>query len=301
MLTRGRSEEKDLPEWIEEEDEAEVEPGDIIVGSVDRIPSLDLSPTFQQRLEKRWEKAVFVKLLGKNISYRALTSKISSLWKLKGHFKVIDLENKFFVVRFDKKEDYIHCLVRGPWSVFNSALCVFPWRPDFCASSGKVEKAMVWVRFPELPLHTYHTSILNTLGDLVSESIRIDHATREYQRGRFAKIAVEVDLTKPLKETILFKGKAQKVIYEGIPTICYNFGKADHSMAMCPLSALAPNPGGPSTSIPETVPKKGSPVGGIAHSNNVCPGEGEWMTVPVRPHRPNHSKLPPHHATPVRE
>ncbi|KAJ4839501.1 hypothetical protein Tsubulata_049594 [Turnera subulata] len=113
--------------------------------------------------------------------------------------------------------------------------------------------AVVWVRFLELPLHTYHSSILNTLGDLVGESIRIDHATREYQRGQFAKIAVEVDLTKPLKGTILFKGKAQKVIYEGEA----------------------------STSSLTAATVQGSSVDGKDNGSVVCPGVGAWMTAPI--------------------
>ncbi|KAJ4840934.1 hypothetical protein Tsubulata_001143 [Turnera subulata] len=114
ILTRGGEDGQDPTVWIKEEEEAEVEPGDIIVGSTDGIPTLDLSPAFQKRLEQKWEKAVIVKLLGKNISFIVLIAKIKSLWQPKGLFKVIDLDNNFFVVKFTKREDYIHSLVGGP-------------------------------------------------------------------------------------------------------------------------------------------------------------------------------------------
>ncbi|KAJ4845063.1 hypothetical protein Tsubulata_015507 [Turnera subulata] len=251
--------------WPEEEEEVTVEPGDIIIGCEGNLPSLDLSIAFQKRLEKRWEQSVIVKLLGKNISYRVLTARLKSLWQPSAPFKLIDLENNFYVVKFQNKQDYLHSLVDGPWSIFNSALCVFPWTSDFCAASGKVEKAVVWVRFPDIPLHTYHPSILNALGDLVGESIRIDQATREYQRGRFAKIAVEVDLTKPLKGTILFRGK-EKASAEG---------------------------SNPVTS--QTSPERTGMMNEEIHakiSGGGSSGAGPWMNAPVRARRNPQRKAP---------
>ncbi|KAJ4838595.1 hypothetical protein Tsubulata_016887 [Turnera subulata] len=124
-------------------------------------------------------------------------------------------------------------LVGGPWSIFNSVLCVIPWDPNFNAITGRVDRAVEWVRFPDIPIHTYHTSVLYALGDLVGQSVKIDQATQEYQRGRFAKIAEQVNLTKPLKGTIKFRGKQQLVIYEGLPTLYYQCGRVDHTMDQC--------------------------------------------------------------------
>ncbi|KAJ4850979.1 hypothetical protein Tsubulata_046667 [Turnera subulata] len=190
--------------------------------------------------------------------------------------------------KFEKKQDYIHSLVCGPWSVFNSVLCVFPWRSDFSTTAGRVEKAVVWVRFPDFPLHIYHSSILNTLGDLVGETVKIDQARREHQRGRFAKIAVEVDLTKPLKGTIVFQGKEQKVIYEGLSTLCYYFGKIDHVMAVCPLMTQhsTPTPTSPTNStgvVIEPSHKRKEPEESSSFGRQgVIPEVGAWMNVPVR-------------------
>ncbi|KAJ4828641.1 hypothetical protein Tsubulata_046021 [Turnera subulata] len=72
-------------------------------------------------------------------------------------------------------------------------------------------------------------------GSLVSEPIRIDVHTRDKQRGKFAKIVVEIDLLKPLKGKVELQGKSYLVEYEGLPTVCYNCGCTDHCMASCPL------------------------------------------------------------------
>ncbi|KAJ4836400.1 hypothetical protein Tsubulata_039886 [Turnera subulata] len=121
---------------------------------------------------------------------------------------------------------------------------------------------------------------------------------KEHQRGRFVKIAVEVDLTKPLKGTILFKGKAQKVIYEGIPTICFTCGKTDHSMALCPLTASSSKTGETSTARP-TVTGPRNPADRNDNHSSASPGVGEWMTAPVRPRKQMHRRPDPQPATPA--
>ncbi|KAJ4828191.1 hypothetical protein Tsubulata_044822 [Turnera subulata] len=212
-----------------------------------------------------------------------------------------DLANNFFVVKFENKKDYLHSLVGGPWAIFNSALCVFPWNPDFNPASNRVDKAVVWVRFPDIPLHTYHTSILHALGDLVGQSIRIDHATREHQRGRFAKIAVEVDLTKPLKGTIRFRGEAQKVIYEGLPILCYQCRSASHSMDRCPdlhqTNHVASTEG---NGVMES--SKGKEVMNTlaATLGSSSSGAGEWMNAPVRQRRNQQKKQSPTQTIPAK-
>ncbi|KAJ4847951.1 hypothetical protein Tsubulata_012160 [Turnera subulata] len=166
--------------WPEEEEEVPCGPGDIIINKKGDIPSLELSMEFEKRLAKRWERAVIVKLMGRNISYRVITEKLNAIWQPKGMLKVIDLDNNLFIVKFSNDKDYLHSLVDGPWTLFRSLLCVMPWNLNFCAATNSIDRAVVWVHFPEIPLHNYHPNTLHTLGDMVGESVKIDHATREY-------------------------------------------------------------------------------------------------------------------------
>ncbi|KAJ4829593.1 hypothetical protein Tsubulata_038400 [Turnera subulata] len=129
--------------WLEDDKEVPCGPGDIIVTTDGDIPSLELSTEFEQRLAKRWERAVIVKLMGRNISYRVLTEKLNAIWQPKGLFKVIDLDNNFFVVKFSTDNDYLHSLVGSPWTLFRSLLCVMPWNPNFCAATDTIDRAIV--------------------------------------------------------------------------------------------------------------------------------------------------------------
>ncbi|KAJ4850484.1 hypothetical protein Tsubulata_022566 [Turnera subulata] len=81
-----------------------------------------------------------------------------------------------------------------------------PWYTAFRASEGKINRVVVWVRFPEFPLSRYHPRVLKALTSLVGEPLKIDLHTKEKQRGKFARMAVEVDLLKPLRGKVEMQG-----------------------------------------------------------------------------------------------
>ncbi|MBA0566954.1 hypothetical protein Golob_011725 [Gossypium lobatum] len=54
-------------------------------------------------------------------------------------------------------------------------------------------------------------------------------------RGRFARLAVYVDLEKPLVSHILINGRKQNVEYETLPTICFHYGRYGHVENSCPF------------------------------------------------------------------
>ncbi|KAK9085981.1 hypothetical protein Sjap_026392 [Stephania japonica] len=55
-----------------------------------------------------------------------------------------------------------------------------------------------WIRFPGLPPQFYHKQILRTIAQYVSDFIKLDLKTTTSQRGHLARVAVVLDLNKPL-------------------------------------------------------------------------------------------------------
>ncbi|XP_023636052.1 uncharacterized protein LOC17881393 [Capsella rubella] len=56
-------------------------------------------------------------------------------------------------------------------------------------------------------------------------------------RARFARICVEVDLTRPLKETVMVNDERYYVAYEGLMNICSGCGMYGHLVHACPHGA----------------------------------------------------------------
>ncbi|KAJ4835907.1 hypothetical protein Tsubulata_006170 [Turnera subulata] len=274
------------------DEEPVCEEGDITVIEDADGENVVLSDDFKRRLEKPWEKAIIVKLLGREIGYRALQIKIQAMWKPTGPFCIIDLEGNFYIIRFWDNFDYLHALTGGPWAIYGHALCVQPWCQNFRADSGSVDKAVIWVKFPGIPVDRYHTKVLRTLGNRVGSTVRIDIKTESQTRAKFAKVAVAVDLTKPLKGKVKLDGELYKVVYEGLPQICFSCGRYGHSEAFCSFHNPVVNPpasGSIMGSSPETSKSAlGSPANASSQGASQSKGKdvGDWMVVAKRSRKP---------------
>ena len=71
------------------------------------------------------------------------------------------------------------------------------------------------------------------IGQTVGRVFRIDYNTETTTWGKFARIAVEIPLDKPLVSQIMLDGKVQKVDYENLPAICFLCGKYGHVVGSC--------------------------------------------------------------------
>ncbi|PPE02107.1 hypothetical protein GOBAR_DD00880 [Gossypium barbadense] len=86
---------------------------------------------------------VVVKLLGRNLSYSILQNRIQSLRILSQQFHLMDMENGYFLVKFQSRVDYDKVLTQGPWIVLGQYLTVQPWTSEF-DSLHKLSLAMRW-------------------------------------------------------------------------------------------------------------------------------------------------------------
>lgn len=65
-------------------------------------------------------------------------------------------------------------------------LTISKWQPNFCPSSNKevlyakaTLKALVWLRFPKLPLKLYDKEVLYAMGDTIWKAIQVDDTAFE--------------------------------------------------------------------------------------------------------------------------
>ncbi|CAI0419812.1 unnamed protein product [Linum tenue] len=105
----------------------------------------------------------------------------------------------------------------------------------FKVSDPLPETMIVWVQLPELKIHFYHKVVLTTLGNLIGRTIKLDYDTLTQQRAKFARPAVEVDISKHLVPRIWLDDDWKSVEYENLPVVCFECGKIGHATATCPL------------------------------------------------------------------
>lgn len=119
----------------------------------------------------------------------------------------MDLENGYYLVRFSEEEDYSRVLTKGPWVIFRQYLTVRHWSFDFLTSKDEVGVQVVWVRLSGLSESLYSSYLLKAIVQTIGTMVRIDENTLSATRGRFTRLAIRVDLRKPLVSKIRINGR----------------------------------------------------------------------------------------------
>lgn len=155
---------------------------------------------------------------------------------------VIDLENDYYIVQFSKEEDYMFALQEGPCIILDHYLVVQRWRSEFDPCTDNFSKVAVWISIKSLPVEYVNPTCLWRLGNVVGRSLKVDIYTLNLigeqlrvERGRFARVCIEIDLRKSLLAKVRCGRKMYVVEYEGLGLICFGCGRYGHRKDECSL------------------------------------------------------------------
>ncbi|CAN0906278.1 hypothetical protein LINGRAHAP2_LOCUS24152 [Linum grandiflorum] len=184
---------------------------------------------------RAWRSALVVKGLGRKVPYFPLASRLNYLWARNGPLQISDLRNGCFLVRFRCREDYDWAISGGPWMLGDTYLTVHHWYKGFNPWTAKITKTMAWVQLPDLPIEFYNPVAVRRIASSIGKPVRVDRATKEGARGKYARVCVEVDLSKRLLPRYKVEGIPYLVVYEGLDKICTDCGMygAETSLCMC--------------------------------------------------------------------
>ncbi|KAI9098542.1 hypothetical protein K1719_025167 [Acacia pycnantha] len=196
-------------------------------------PNFEFEEKERERLMKPFRRTLVVKLLGRQLSYGFMQKKLRQLWERKGSIEVFDCENHFYLVNFQHTDDYMEALIGGPWVIADAYLNVARWRPEFNPKNERIDSVVAWVRFPDLPAPLFDKKFLLNLGNSLGKAIRLDIHTAQRARGKFARMCVELDLTKPLVPEFNVEGQSLSVEYESLGLLCSKCGLVGHAKQNC--------------------------------------------------------------------
>ncbi|XP_057730252.1 uncharacterized protein LOC130945560 [Arachis stenosperma] len=189
----------------------------------------------KKELWKPWWRSLIVKIMGRKVGYVTMKRRIENMWGRLGELDVIDLGNDYYLVKFYAQEDLDAALVDGPWKIYDHYLTVRLWEPNFNLFTTTIDKITAWIRLPGLPIELYNEKILRKIGDLIERTCKIDYNTSHLCRGKFVRLCVEIDLTKPLLGRYMVNENVYQVEYDGIHQICFTCSKADHEQKHCAI------------------------------------------------------------------
>ncbi|XP_058783386.1 uncharacterized protein LOC131658066 [Vicia villosa] len=240
-------------------------------------PQIFLSKQEERRIQRPWRRGVIVKLLGRKIGYKALENRLKQMWVRKGIIRIIDLGYDYYLVCFTHDDDKNAVMMDGPWFIYDHYLTVKEWSPDFHPENDSIVKVAVWIRISGLPVEYYDPKILYVIGNLVGNTIKVDKNTLQGERGKYARICVEVDLTKPLFAMFELKDKSYRVEFEGLHLLCITCGKFGHYKEGCPMKKHMASTV-PSTSVQGAKIDDGSDVRSMTIDSDQN-GDRPWQVV----------------------
>ncbi|KAH1091788.1 hypothetical protein J1N35_019045 [Gossypium stocksii] len=162
------------------------------------------------------------------------------------------------------------------------------WTMAFDPTQAFASVVMAWIRFPALPSYLYNHKIITEIRKLVGQVVKPDMNTDNRTRGRFARLAVYVNLDKPLVSQILINGQEQKVEYESLSTICFHCGRYGHVESICNFKSVE-TPANMNGDLLVTQPEIQNL--NIENSENKDGNYGPWMIAVRKSRRKSRSNL----------
>ncbi|KAK3211949.1 hypothetical protein Dsin_016655 [Dipteronia sinensis] len=196
---------------------------------------------------KRMSTSLVGKILAsKTVNRGACIRVIGRIWKVRHALEIESVTGNIFAFHFEDEVELQRILGGGPWS-FDDALMVLE-RP---AGRGTIDMmsfrhADFWVQIRQVPLICMTREIGCFLGGLIGVVVRVDGGDSGECVGKFMRIRVRIDITKPLRRCLrvdVLGDRAETVMllrYERLPNHCFKCGRVGHITGECTVGDPIP-------------------------------------------------------------
>ncbi|KAH0685684.1 hypothetical protein KY290_017201 [Solanum tuberosum] len=184
--------------------------------------------------DMKWAPSVVVYVVGVTPSIGAMERFIIEHGPFSIKPVVLYHSDGYFVVRFANEEERNKMLCAGPHYLLKRPVIMKPWLPEFNFKEETLTTIPLWIKLPNLPLNCWNSVVLSKIGSSLEKPLYADECTTQASRISFARILIEMDVTRPLPKMIKIrdpKGKVleQQVWYEWKPLFCQKCLQVGHS------------------------------------------------------------------------
>ncbi|XP_058750189.1 uncharacterized protein LOC131623208 [Vicia villosa] len=186
-----------------------------------------------------WENTLVLYGLGEDLSMNMVKNFMTKTWNFVTLPDMYYHEEGYFLLRFKTHDDMENILMKGPYTLQNIPIVVKEWRPDYNVKEDLLRTLPIWVKLPKLPLHLWGARSLNNIGSAIGVPLVTDKCTAHKLRVSYARILVEVDITRQLLDEIIIKDPEgrklkQAIEYEWHPKFCEKCQKVGHQCGVEP-------------------------------------------------------------------
>lgn len=72
----------------------------------------------KERLRRPWRRSLIIRVLGRTVGYSYLLQRLQRMWKPEAVFDLIEMNNGFFLAKFESLHDYEYAKYEGPWMIY---------------------------------------------------------------------------------------------------------------------------------------------------------------------------------------
>ncbi|WOL08252.1 hypothetical protein Cni_G17004 [Canna indica] len=163
-----------------------------------------------------------------------------------GFISTLNLEEGFFIFCLRDSDSYSNILIGGPFSLRGNMIWLIPWRPLFRPWFESFSSAPICVRLIGLPMELWNVDSVSLIAASLSKVLAIDHRSFSFQRGRYIRVCIEINLSLPLQQGLWIeepeKEFFQPITYKNLPSVCYAYGRIGHQEVDCTPLNLHPPP-----------------------------------------------------------
>ncbi|XP_058746636.1 uncharacterized protein LOC131619565 [Vicia villosa] len=181
-----------------------------------------------------WASSLIMYVMGGDLSMNSVKTYMTKQWNF---VQVPDMyyhKEGYFLLRFRSFTDRDEVMMRGPYTIRNMPLLLKEWSPEFKLKDDFLRTIPLWVKLPQLPLYLWGEMSLNKIGSVLGTPLVTDECTANRLRISYARILVEMDITRDLPNEITICDNEgmkmqQSVEYEWKPIYCVRCQRPGHN------------------------------------------------------------------------
>lgn len=177
------------------------------------------------------------------ISFDQIASLFKKLWNPKGSFSCRPLDDNVVLFSFGNLADKKRVQLGAPWLLDKYLMLLQDAAMDMVVSNLIFKKSAFWIQLHGLPLGLLNKSFATLAGNSIGSFLGIDCDLSGSVIGKFLRIRVEIDVSKPLCRVLHADFKGQTITislkYERLPDFCFFCGIIGHTLKDCDNRVLS--------------------------------------------------------------
>lgn len=238
-----------------------------------------------RHLKLKWKATCVMYVVGCQPNIATFSKFLKSCWPHLDNLMPILHQDGYYLVQCLSEEVAVELVNRGNVMMGKRPVLVRMWDAQFDFTKDILRVIPVWIRLIKLPTKFWGMNSLSRIGSLFGVPLAAHSYTAYRSRVNYARILVEVDVTKPLPKSIFVEDEDgnvydQAFFIEWIPAYCQKCHEVGHSCEI--RKPVKSSTQAPLAKDPGLISKGQEIVQPIADLVIPPEEEGEWVSVVKR-------------------